>query len=119
MIGMENVVVSVTTDIDFTQENRIEELVEPVDKDNMEGLPVSIASIHETYSGNPEVGGVAGAGVEDIPGYEAVETGDGDYELVKETVDNEFNRINKDIVESPYKITIGRAACSVVELAAN
>jgi len=104
MIGMENVVVSVTTDIDFTQENRIEELVDPVDEDNMEGLPVSIESIHETYSGNPEVGGVAGTGEEDIPGYEAVETDDGDYELVKETVNNEFNRIKKEIVESPYKI---------------
>jgi len=104
MIGMENVVVSVTTDIDFTQENRVEEIVDPVDEDNMEGLPVSIESIHETYSGNPEVGGVAGTGEEDIPGYEAVETDDGDYELVKETVNNEFNRIKKDIVESPYKI---------------
>src|SRR5699024_3313131 len=91
-------------DIDFTQENRVEEIVDPVDEDNMEGLPVSIESIHETYSGNPEVGGVAGTGEEDIPGYEAVETDDGDYELVKETVNNEFNRIKKDIVESPYKI---------------
>src|SRR5699024_2154612 len=34
MVGMEKVVVSVTADIDFTQENRIEEIVEPVDVDN-------------------------------------------------------------------------------------
>lgn len=104
MIGMENVVVSVTTDIDFTQENRVEEIVEPVDEDNMEGLPVSIESIHETYSGNPEAGGVAGTGEEDIAGYEAIETEDGEYELVKETINNEFNKIRKEIVESPYKI---------------
>lgn len=105
MVGMENVIVSVTTDIDFTQENRVEELVDPVDLENMEGLPVSIETVHETYSGNPAVGGTPGTGDEDIPGYEAVEgDGDGEYELVKETINNEFNRIHKDIVESPYKI---------------
>src|SRR5690625_7495538 len=32
MVGMDNVVVSVTADVDFTNENRIEELVEPVDR---------------------------------------------------------------------------------------
>ena len=104
MIGMENVIVSVTTDIDFTQENRVEEIVEPVDEDNMDGLPVSVETIHETYTGNPEVGGVAGTGEEDIAGYEAVETDDGEYELVKETINNEYNNIRKEIVESPYKI---------------
>lgn len=104
MIGMENVIVSVTTDIDFTQENRVEELVEPVDEDNMEGLPVSVETIHETYSGTPNAGGVAGTGDEDIAGYEAVEDDEGDYELDKETINNEFNKIKKEIVESPYKI---------------
>src|SRR5699024_8955256 len=90
---------------DFTQENRVEELIDPVDLENMEGLPVSIETIHETYSGNPPVGGVAGQGEEDINGYEAVDgSGDGEYELVKEMINNEFNRIRKDIVESPYKV---------------
>lgn len=105
MVGMDNVIVSVTADIDFTQENRVEELVDPVDLENMEGLPVSIETIHETYSGNPQVGGVAGTGDEDIPNYQGiVGDGDGEYELVKETINNEFNRIRRDIVESPYKV---------------
>ncbi|HEY4601552.1 MAG TPA: flagellar basal-body MS-ring/collar protein FliF, partial [Cerasibacillus sp.] len=106
MVGSENVVVSVTADIDFTQENRVEEIVEPIDEENMEGLPVSIERIQETYSGNPdEVGGITGTGEEDIAGYQGIdETADGDYELVKETINNEFNRIQKEIVESPYKI---------------
>lgn len=105
MVGMENVIVSVTADIDFTQENRVEEIVDPIDSENMEGLPLSVEKIHETYSGNPPVGGTAGTGDEDIPGYEAANTEDnGDYELVKETINNEFNRIHKEIVESPYKI---------------
>lgn len=105
MVGQEKAIVSVTADIDFTSENRVEELVEPVDLENMEGLPVSIESVHETYSGKPTEGGVAGTGDEDVPGYQATETDEnGDYKLVKETINNEFNRIRKEIVESPYKI---------------
>ena len=105
MVGMENVIVSVTTDLDFTNENRTEEIVEPVDVENMEGLPVSIENIHETYTGNQPIEGVAGTGDEEIANYPGMEDGDGgDYELVKETINNEFNRIRRDIVESPYKI---------------
>ncbi|SFA77708.1 flagellar M-ring protein FliF [Lentibacillus halodurans] len=105
MVGMDNVIVSVTADVDFTEENRVEELVEPVDIENMEGLPVSIETIEETYEGNPPVGGEAGTGDEDIANYEGVEEGeDGEYELSQETINNEYNRIRKEIVESPYKI---------------
>lgn len=107
MVGTENVIVSVTSDVDFTQENRTEELVEPVDLENMEGLPVSIESIHETYTGNPPVGGEnAGTGEGDVANYpgEDDEDNNDDYNLVKETVNNEFNRIHKDIAESPYKV---------------
>ena len=105
MVGTEKVIVSVTADVDFTQENRTEELVEPVDLENMEGLPVSIESIQETYTGEPLDGGTAGTGEEDIANYPGTdEDSDGDYEMVKETINNEFNRIRKDIVESPYKV---------------
>ncbi|MEN1966878.1 flagellar basal-body MS-ring/collar protein FliF [Lentibacillus sp. N15] len=106
MVGPENVIVSVTADVDFTREKREEEIVDPVDVENMEGVPVSIESVHETYTGgNPAAGGVEGTGEGDIPGYEAADTDDdGDYELVKETINNEYNRIHKDIAESPYKL---------------
>lgn len=107
MVGMERVIVSVTADVDFTQENREEEIIEPVDLENMEGLPVSIETVHETYTGSgADAGGVAGTGDDDAgTGYEAVEGDeDGEYELIKETINNEFNRVRKDIVESPYKV---------------
>lgn len=106
IVGQENVIVSVTTDIDFTQENRVEEIVEPVDEQNMEGVPISVEKIQESYTGRPdEVGGVAGTGDEDIAGYQGTdESENGDYELVKETINSEYNRIKKEIVESPYKI---------------
>ncbi|MEQ6387823.1 flagellar basal-body MS-ring/collar protein FliF [Bacillaceae bacterium S4-13-58] len=105
MIGQEKVMVSVTADIDFTQENRVENIVEPVNLATMEGLPVSVERIRETYSGNPPVGGVAGTGDEDVPNYNTEVEGDnGSYELVKETINNEFTRITKNIQESPYKV---------------
>src|SRR5690625_4683337 len=65
MIGLGKVIVSVTADVDFTAENRVEELVEPVDLENMEGLPVSIETIHETYSGGSLGEGIVGSGEED------------------------------------------------------
>lgn len=105
MVGMDSVIVSVTSDIDFRQENRVEELIDPVDIDNMEGLPISVETLHETYTGNSGSGGIPGVGEGDIPGYEGVEgAADGEYEIVKETINNEYNRIYKDIVESPYKV---------------
>lgn len=105
MVGMDRVVVSVTSDIDFTNENRTEELIEPVDVDNMEGIPVSIETITETFEGNQAEGGVVGTGEEDIANYPATAAGqDGDYELVKETINYELNRIHRDIAESPYKV---------------
>src|SRR5699024_4747365 len=42
---------------------------------------------------------------EDIANYPGFAAGqDGDYELIKESVNNEFNRIHRDIVESPHKV---------------
>ena len=104
MVGQDKVVVSVTTDIDFTKENRMEELVEPVDLENMEGLPVSVDRITETYTG--EDGAPLVEGETDIPELQGVEEGQGqsEYEMVRETINNEFNRIQREIVESPYEI---------------
>ena len=105
MVGPDNVIVSVTADIDFTQENRVEELVEPVDIENMEGLPVSVETIQESYTGNAADGGTGGTGDNDVTNYPGAVAGEGgDHEYDKEAINYEFNRIRKEIVESPYKI---------------
>ncbi|TMN23576.1 flagellar basal-body MS-ring/collar protein FliF [Lentibacillus cibarius] len=104
MVGMENVIVSVTADVDFTKENRVEKLVKPVDVENMKGLPVSIESVQETYEGNPPPGGTPGPTDEDTNYQSPDKGGDGEYERTKETINNEYNRVRKEIVESPYKI---------------
>ncbi|RHW39649.1 flagellar basal body M-ring protein FliF [Lysinibacillus yapensis] len=106
LMGNDKVVVSVTTDIDFQQENREEKLVEPVDEENMEGIEISAQRITETYSGVDAASGTpeAGAGTDNFVDYNAVTSGDGDYERVEETINNDVNRITKEVQESPYKI---------------
>ncbi|KHF39782.1 flagellar basal-body MS-ring/collar protein FliF [Halalkalibacter okhensis] len=105
VVGRDKVLVSVSTDIDFTQENRTEALIEPVDPENMEGIAVSIERIAETYSGEGTVeGGVEGTGegIVNYPG--AMGQGPSEWERTEDRINNEVNRINRDIVESPYKI---------------
>lgn len=108
LMGRDKVVVSVTADVDFSQENREENLVTPVDEENMEGIAVSAQRLTETYSGeNASAAGVPQTEDADdaLDSYVANGTnGDGDYEKVEETINNEVNRIRKEIVESPYKI---------------
>lgn len=107
LMGQDKVVVSVTTDIDFKQENREENLVLPVDEENMSGIEISAQRISETFTGeNPVVGGTP---AEEDPtdngtSYVAGSSSNGDYERLEDTINSEVNKIRKEIVESPYKI---------------
>lgn len=106
LIGQDKVVVNVSADVDFKKENREENLVKPVDEENMTGIEISAQRITETYSGgvaadgSPEAGNVTDNFVDYVEGT----TGDGDYERVEETINNDVNRIRREIQESPYKI---------------
>ncbi|MGE6378058.1 flagellar basal-body MS-ring/collar protein FliF [Peribacillus muralis] len=107
IMGQDKVVVSVTTDIDFTQENREENLVEPVDKENMAGIEISAQRINESYSGDAAAaGGVPQSedSSDSLTSYSSSDSGSGDYEKVDEKINNEVNRIKKEIVGSPYKV---------------
>ncbi|WP_046175058.1 flagellar basal-body MS-ring/collar protein FliF [Domibacillus indicus] len=106
LMGNDKVVATVTADIDFTQENREENLVEPVDEENMEGIQISAQRITETYTGDAAgAGGIPQAeDAGDTATYLEGATGSGDYERTEETINNEVNRIRREITESPYKI---------------
>lgn len=107
MMGQDKVVVSVTADIDFTKEKRTEDTVEPVDKDNMEGIALSAEKVAETYKGDGAVnGGTAGTGSNDTANYAETNGGSnsGDYEKSSNKINYEVNRIHKEIAESPYKV---------------
>ncbi|WP_349410494.1 flagellar basal-body MS-ring/collar protein FliF [Pseudalkalibacillus sp. SCS-8] len=105
MMGRDKVIVSVTTDIDFTKEKTQKDLVEPVDPDKMEGIQLSVERIRETYTGGgAPPGGVTGSGDGDIPSYQGEDGESGDYQRIEERINNEVNRIHKEIEEAPYKI---------------
>ena len=107
MMGQDKVIVSVTTDIDFKLENREESLVSPVDEESMEGIALSVQRITESFTGNgPVAGGTPEAEdpTDNRTGFVEGTFSNGDYERIEETVNNEVNRIRKEIVESPYKI---------------
>lgn len=87
--------------------NSTEELVEPVDEENIEGITISAQRITETYSGNGSIaGGVPEAEnvTDNFTDYQEGTTGDGDYERVEETINNDVNRIRNEIQGSPYKV---------------
>lgn len=108
LIGYDKVITTVTADIDFTQENREENLVTPVDEENMKGIAISAQRITETYTGtNATEGGVPETDDTDVGGnttYQAGADANGDIEKNEEILNNEVNRIRKQIVESPYKV---------------
>lgn len=107
LMGQDKVVVSVSADVDFTQEKTTEDLVEPVDKDNMKGIAISAENISETFTGKAnQAGGTPQAQSNSDTGssYLAGSDSNGDYEKIDNKVNYEVNRIHNQIVESPYKI---------------
>ncbi|WP_088041228.1 flagellar basal-body MS-ring/collar protein FliF [Bacillus sp. EAC] len=106
MMGQDKVAVGVTADIDFSQKKSKQDLVEPVDKENMQGIAISSERIKEAYAGSkPTNGGVAGTGQEDIANYQASNNNqNGDYTKTEDRINYDVNHIKNEIVESPYKI---------------
>ncbi|WP_141431180.1 flagellar basal-body MS-ring/collar protein FliF [Bacillus sp. 03113] len=108
LMGQDKVIVSVSADIDFTKENREENLVTPVDEENMQGIAISAQKITEAYTGNGEqTGGVPqGEDPADSLGSSYVQgnNSNGDYEKLDDKINYEVNRVRKEIEESPYKI---------------
>lgn len=104
MLGPDKVIATVTADLDFTQENRVEQLVEPVNEETMEGIPISLETIRESYAGEGAMDAAAGTGEEDVTNYPVAEGGIGEYELEQDTINYEFNRIQREISESPYRL---------------
>lgn len=107
LMGAGKAAVTVTTDIDFTQEKREENLVEPVDKENMAGIQISAQKINETYTGTGNAAGgtpEADQNTDNFTDYQSTTNGNGDYEKTEDTVNYEVNRIKRKITESPYRV---------------
>ncbi|AIQ47865.1 flagellar M-ring protein FliF [Paenibacillus sp. FSL R7-0273] len=106
LTGPDKVDVLVFSKLNFDKENRTENLVTPVDTENIRGIEISSQIISNTYSGESNgTGGVAGTGSEDVAGYPSgADTGTTTSEESSETRNFEVNRITKDIIASPYTV---------------
>ncbi|AIQ59230.1 flagellar basal-body MS-ring/collar protein FliF [Paenibacillus borealis] len=106
LTGPDKVDVLVFSKLNFDKENRQEEIVLPVDAENMKGIEISSQIISNTYSGQGNTsGGVAGTGSEDVSGYPSgTDSGTSSSEESSETRNYEVNRISKDIIASPYTV---------------
>lgn len=105
MIGQDKVVVSVIASLNFDQETRVEELVEPVNEEDQEGIAVSVEKIQESFQGEGASEAPVGTGETDVPNYPAGgESGDSESERLEERVNYEINRITKEIAAQPYRV---------------
>ncbi|WP_042199164.1 flagellar basal-body MS-ring/collar protein FliF [Paenibacillus camerounensis] len=106
LTGPDKVDVLVFSKLNFDKESRTEDIVTPVDMENMRGIEISSQIISNTFSGQSNTtGGVAGTGSEDVSGYPSgADTGTSTSEESSETRNYEVNRITKDIIASPYTV---------------
>ncbi len=101
------VIVQTAVKIDFSKENRVENLVTAPDQANNEGLAISTQKSTKTFTGQgTPPGGTAGTGTNDVPSFPgAAQQGtNSQYEELSDTVNREVNRITRNITESPYKV---------------
>lgn len=105
-MGPNKVNVLVASKLNFDQVQSKENLVTPVDEEEMKGIEISIQEIQKNYSGtNSPSGGVAGTGEEEVPGYPSDATsGETNSEESSVTKNYDVNRITRDVVQSPYSV---------------
>ena len=69
-MGSNKVNVLVASKLNFDQVQSKENIVTPVDEEEMKGIELSVQEIQKNYSGTSSpTGGVAGVGEEAVPGY--------------------------------------------------
>lgn len=105
-MGSNKVNVLVASKLNFDQVQSKENIVTPVDEEEMKGIELSVQEIQKNYSGTGSpTGGVAGVGEEAVPGYPSDSgSGETNSEELSKTVNYEVNRITKDIIASPYTV---------------
>lgn len=104
LTGPDKIEVLVASKLNFDQVSQKENLVTPVDTENMKGIEISAQKVQESFTGQGDTdSGTPGTGVEDVPGYpSADQSGGSSSEKSSSTINYEVNRITKDIVASPY-----------------
>ncbi|MHA0855961.1 flagellar basal-body MS-ring/collar protein FliF [Paenibacillus sp. CMAA1364] len=104
--GEGKVEVLVASKLNFDKIASKENMVTPVNEEDMKGIEISVQKISKNYSGsNEQDSGVPGTGQEEIPGYPSNNaSGTTTSEELSETVNYDVNRITRDIISSPYTV---------------
>lgn len=105
-MGPNKVNVLVASKLNFDQIQSNENIVKPVDEEEMKGIEISVQEIQKNYSGTGSpAGGVAGTGAEEVPGYPSDSaTGETNSEESSSTINYDVNRITREIIASPYTV---------------
>ncbi|PFP30775.1 flagellar M-ring protein FliF [Bacillus sp. AFS073361] len=105
ILGTNKVYVHTFVKLNFDKVKTEEKLVKPMDKSN-NGIAISSEKSSKTFTGKgSSPGGVVGTGPNDVPGYPgSSSSGDSNYEEAQNKVNYEVNRINSEIIKSPYQI---------------
>ncbi|MDR7000965.1 flagellar basal-body MS-ring/collar protein FliF [Neobacillus niacini] len=105
VLGTNNVYVQSFVKINFDKVKTVEKLVKPTDQNN-NGIVISSEKISKSSTGKgADSGGVTGTGSSDVPGYTGSNSGgESSYEELQNRVNYEVNRINNEILKSPYQI---------------
>ncbi|WP_256761375.1 flagellar basal-body MS-ring/collar protein FliF [Cohnella sp. WQ 127256] len=106
IVGMDNMVVSVVSALNFDKKNSVESLVQPLPDNDNKGIEISREETNETYQGQDgQSSGVAGTGETDISNYpSAGSSGSTTSEKVHSIVNFEVNRTTNNIDYAPYKV---------------
>jgi flagellar M-ring protein FliF len=105
ILGTNKVYVHTFVRLNFDKVKTEEKLVQPTDGKN-NGIAVSSEKLSKSYTGEgASAGGVVGTGPDDVPGYVGANTGgENSYEELQDRVNYEVNRVQNEIIKSPYKI---------------
>lgn len=103
IVGVDNLVIQVSSSMNFDKKTSQESLVKPLDNNNNNGIIISEEINNSTSTGSSgEAGGVAGTGETDVPGYEAATTGESSSETSSQIRNYDVSRISSNIVSGPF-----------------
>ncbi|WP_028611041.1 flagellar basal-body MS-ring/collar protein FliF [Paenibacillus harenae] len=103
IVGPENLVVQVSSTMNFDKKQTEEMLVKPLEDNNNNGIIISEQINNSASTGTSGLaGGVAGTGETDVPGYESAAQGGNSSESNEQIRNYEVNRINNSIISGPF-----------------
>ena len=106
IVGMDNMVVSVVSSLNFDKKTSQEQIVQPLPDNDNKGIEISREESSETYQGQDgQAGGVAGTGETDVANYPSSGgAGSSSSEKVSSVINYDVTRITNNIDYGPYKV---------------